>query len=60
MKNIVLIGSGNLAEALARAISRTEGATLLQIFARNAKRGTALALENGDRKSTRLNSSHSV
>lgn len=28
MKNIVLIGSGNLAEALARAISRTEGATL--------------------------------
>ena len=47
MKNIVLIGSGNLAEALARAISRTEGATLLQIFARNAKRGTALALENG-------------
>ena len=44
---IVLIGSGNLAEALARAISRTEGATLLQIFARNAKRGTALALENG-------------
>lgn len=25
MKNIVLIGSGNLAEALARAISRTEG-----------------------------------
>ena len=44
MKNIVLIGSGNLAEALARAISRTEGATLLQIFARNAKRGTALAL----------------
>ena len=47
MKNIVLIGSGNLADALARAISRTEGATLLQIFARNAKRGTALALENG-------------
>ena len=41
MKNIVLIGSGNLAEALARAISRTEGATLLQIFARNAKRDFA-------------------
>ena len=40
MKNIVLIGSGNLAEALARAISRTEGATLLQIFARNARYST--------------------
>lgn len=47
MKSIVLIGSGNLAEALARAISRTEGVEFRQIFARNRERGMALAALSG-------------
>ena len=46
MKSIVLIGSGNLAEALADALSRTEGVELRQIYARNRERGQALAARN--------------
>lgn len=42
MERIVIIGSGNLAEALARAVARS-GLKLVQIFARNARRGEAVA-----------------
>ncbi len=37
MKRVVIIGSGNLAEALARAVAKS-GLELVQIFARNAER----------------------
>lgn len=42
MERAVIIGSGNLAEALARAVARS-GLKLVQIFARNARRGEAVA-----------------
>ena len=38
MERAVIIGSGNLAEALARAVAKS-GLKLVQIFARNAARG---------------------
>jgi len=44
MKKIVLIGSGNLAEAIAPALKR---AGLVQIFARNAARAAEIAARNG-------------
>lgn len=47
MKSIVLIGSGNLAEALAHALSRTKDVEFRQIFARNRERGEALAALSG-------------
>lgn len=47
MKEIVLIGSGNLAEALARAVSVADGLELRQIFARNGTRAAELAARNG-------------
>ncbi|MDE5730511.1 MAG: DUF2520 domain-containing protein [Alistipes sp.] len=47
MKNIVLIGSGNLAEALAEAICRCEGIELRQIFGRNAARVAELSARTG-------------
>ena len=40
---IVVVGSGNVAEALARAIAKAEGLHLVQIFARNEVRGRAVA-----------------
>ena len=40
LKRIVLIGSGNLAEAIAPALKR---AGLIQIFARNGARAEAIA-----------------
>lgn len=40
---VVVIGSGNVAEALAKALSRAEGVELCQIFARNEVRGRELA-----------------
>lgn len=43
MKRIVLIGSGNLAEALARTISDAEELELVQVFARNEERGRLVA-----------------
>ncbi|MEG0789065.1 MAG: DUF2520 domain-containing protein [Alistipes sp.] len=42
MKKVVIIGSGNLAEALARAIAKSD-LTLVQLFARNAERACAVA-----------------
>ncbi len=42
IERVVIIGSGNLAEALAQAIAAS-GARLVQIFARNAERGRAIA-----------------
>lgn len=42
MKRIVIIGSGNLAEALARAIAASSY-TLVQIYARNEERGRRIA-----------------
>ena len=44
LKRIVLIGSGNLAEAVAPALKRVG---LIQIFARNAARAEAIARCNG-------------
>lgn len=43
MKRVVIVGSGNLAEALARAISRNDALELVQVFARNPERGRAVA-----------------
>lgn len=42
MERVVIIGSGNLAEALARAVAKSD-LELVQIFARNAARGKAVA-----------------
>ena len=42
LKKIVIIGSGNLAEALARAVAKSE-LELVQIFARNAERARVVA-----------------
>ena len=42
MERVVIIGSGNLAEALARAVAGS-GAKPVQVFARNAERGRAVA-----------------
>ena len=42
MERAVIIGSGNLAEALARAVTKS-GLKLVQIFARNAARGQPCA-----------------
>ena len=42
MERAVIIGSGNLAEALARAVAGS-GAKPVQVFARNAERGRAVA-----------------
>ena len=43
--DVVIIGSGNVAEAFARAVSGAEGVFLRQIFARNSERGHMLARE---------------
>lgn len=42
MQRVVIIGSGNLAEALARAVAQSE-LDLVQLFARNPERGPAIA-----------------
>lgn len=42
MKRVVIIGSGNLAEALARAVAKSD-LELVQIFARNAERARIVA-----------------
>lgn len=42
MKRVVIIGSGNLAEALARAVAKSE-LELVQVFARNAERARVVA-----------------
>ena len=42
MERAVIIGSGNLAEALAQAVARS-GLKLVQLFARNAQRGKTVA-----------------
>ena len=42
MRRAVIIGSGNVAEAFARALPQ-HGAEVVQIFARNAERGAAVA-----------------
>ena len=42
MKRVVIIGSGNLAEALARAVAESN-LQLVQIYARNAERARAVA-----------------
>lgn len=41
--NVVVVGSGNLAEALARAVAAAPDLRLRQLFARNAERGAAVA-----------------
>lgn len=42
LNKVVIIGSGNLAEALARAVAKS-GLELVQIFARNAERARIIA-----------------
>lgn len=46
LKSVVIIGSGNLAEALARALSASD-LELRQIYARNEARGRAIAALTG-------------
>ena len=41
--DVVVIGSGNVAEAFARSLATCEGVTLRQIYARNEQRGRAIA-----------------
>ena len=43
LKRVVIIGSGNLAEQLALAVSEAEGVELVQLYARNPERGKAVA-----------------
>ncbi len=43
MKRIVIIGSGNLAEALAAAVAAAPSLELVQLFARNTARGPEVA-----------------
>lgn len=43
MKRIVLIGSGNVSEALARGLAATHGPQIVQIHARNGERGREVA-----------------
>lgn len=40
---VVVIGSGNVAESLAQAITEAEGLELVQVFARNEERGRKVA-----------------
>lgn len=40
---VVVVGSGNVAESLAQALSEAEGLTLVQLFARNEARGRKVA-----------------
>lgn len=46
MKRVVIVGSGNLAEALARAVAESD-LELVQIFARNAERARAIGEMTG-------------
>lgn len=43
LERIVIVGSGNLAEALARAVAQCPDLRLVQLFARNAERGAEVA-----------------
>ena len=43
LKRIVIAGSGNVAEALARALAGSEEYTVVQVFARNPERGRTVA-----------------
>ena len=43
MKSVVVIGSGNVAEALAEALVRNPRYRLAQVYARNRRRGPAIA-----------------
>ena len=46
LKRVVIVGSGNVAEALARALPAS-GAELCQVFARNRERGPRVAALGG-------------
>ena len=46
MKEVVIIGSGNMAEALAKAVAASSY-TLKQLFARNETRGKLIAAAAG-------------
>ena len=52
MKEVVIIGSGNLAEALARAVAGSATLRLRQIWARNAARGEAISRLRGAPRSS--------
>ncbi len=53
MIHVVLIGSGNVAEGLAREIAEAAGLDLVQVWARNPERGSRLASETGARWTNR-------
>lgn len=44
---VVIVGSGNVAEAFARTLSGVDGIELVQVFARNCERGMAVAKVGG-------------
>jgi predicted short-subunit dehydrogenase-like oxidoreductase (DUF2520 family) len=44
---VVIVGSGNVAEAFARTMGMAHGVELMQIFARNSERGMAVARVGG-------------
>ena len=46
---VVIVGSGNVAEAFARTMGMAQGVELVQIFARNSERGMAVARVGGCR-----------
>ena len=52
MKEVVIIGSGNLAEALARTVAGSATLRLRQIWARNAARGEAISRLTGAPRSS--------
>ena len=56
MKEIVIIGSGNLAESLAVAVAAAPELRLVQLFARNEARGREVAALAG----TKSDRSHVV
>ncbi len=53
MYNVIIIGSGSVAEGLAREISEADGLDLVQVWARNPERGSWLASETGARWTNR-------
>lgn len=47
IRSVSIVGSGNVAEALVRAVAAAEGIELRQIIARNSRRGSELASQAG-------------
>ena len=54
LMRVVVIGSGNVAEAFAMALKRCRGVELVQLFARNEERGKAIAERAGCKWTNRV------